>query len=212
MKQIRLLILGASLLLSLTACGAPAPSPSAAGSDAPEASAQSSAAVTPAAVYAFGDSVTTEDGYFTFTPVFEGFAEELANWPDENYLTPEGQSVGSNPFQAEDEKIMMWFSGTVEYIGDSTTDETFSYGFQVIYDTDYVFDYDPYDCGYSLEPDSSEWETGDGNTMVFEPLSAKKTRYLRFCIEVPEQLASDSGADLSVVFTIEGTEYSYQIR
>ena len=32
-----------------------------------------------ARVYTFGETITTENGLFTFTPVFEGFAEELAN-------------------------------------------------------------------------------------------------------------------------------------
>ena len=160
-------------------------------------------------MYTFGETITTENGLFTFTPVFEGFAEELANWPDEHYLTPEGEMVGNNPFHSTEEKTLMWFSGTVAYIGDSTTDETFSFSYQILYDENYTFD-ERLATGYTTDL-ADDW-TRDATTMTFEPLSEKKTRIVRFCSLVPRQLESESGKSLAVIFTIGGTEYPFQIR
>ena len=137
----------------------------------------------------------------------------MGNWPDENYLTPDGKAVGSNPFKAEEEKTIMWFSADVEYIGDSTENETFSYAFTVVYDGDYEFASDPYDCSYTEDPAGGEWEQSSNSTaMTFEPLSSKTTRLARFCIEVPQQLETDAAAPLQVIFTLNGAEYVYQIR
>ena len=112
MKRITALSAALALALSLTACGGPAAPSSQSEDPAPGSQGET--------VRAFGDTVTTEDGLFTFTPTFGGFAPEVGNWPDENYLTPDGTAVDSNPFKAEEEKTIMWFSADVEYIGDST--------------------------------------------------------------------------------------------
>ena len=112
--------------------------------------------------------------------------------------------MGSNPFKAEEEKTIMWFSADVEYIGDSTENETFSYAFTVVYDGDYEFTSDPYNCSYTEDPAGGEWEQGsDSTTMTFEPLSSKTTRLARFCIEVPQQLETDTEAPLQVIFTAQ---------
>ena len=205
MKRITALSAALALALSLTACGGPAAPSSQSEDPAPGSQGET--------VRVFGDTVTTEDDLFTFTPTFGGFAPEVGNWPDENYLTPDGTAVGSNPFKAEEEKTIMWFSADVEYIGDSTENETFSYAFTVVYDGDYEFASDPYNCSYTEDPAGGEWDQGsDSTTMTFEPLSSKTTRLARLCIEVPQQLETDTAAPLQVIFTLNGAEYAYQIR
>jgi len=240
MKKLLALILAAALALSLVACGGGSgagdtntpsggngdtntpstPStgnedttstdtPSGGGEDStPDETTPTEEPTNDVQTLSFGDSITTE--LFEFTPVFEGFADELANWPDENYMTPDGKISGSNPFKAGEEKTLMWFSGTVNYIGNSTTNETFTYAYKVIYDNDYVFDFDDYDTGYTVDLENVDWKYS--NSMTFEPLSSKTTRYVRFNIEVPKQVETNTDKGLTVVFMIGGNEYSYNIR
>ncbi len=180
--------------------------------------------VTPAKTYSFGESVETD--MLRFTPKLEGFSKEVGNWPDKNYLTPNGKSAGSNPFKADDEKTMMYFSGTFEFIGKSTKTEEFEYNYTVIYANDYEFKSHKYGgshdytCGWgmAMELASNDWghnesnsTVGDG-TMKFEALSSKKTRYVRFCIEVPEVLSTDESSPLQVIFTFDGNEFVYNVR
>ena len=60
-------------------------------------------------IYHFGDTVSVSDGMFEFTPVFEGFTAKLANWPDKDFMTPDGQFSGQTPYEASEEKVMMYF-------------------------------------------------------------------------------------------------------
>ena len=39
----------------------------------------------------FGETIKTE--MFEFTPSFEGFAKNISNWPDKDYLTPKGKNM-----------------------------------------------------------------------------------------------------------------------
>lgn len=178
----------------------------------------------PATIYSFGESV--ESDMLRFTPKFEGFHKEVGNWPDKNYLTPNGKSAGSNPFKASDEKIMMTFSGTFEFIGKSSRTENFEYTYSVIYANDYEFkshEYGgshDYTCGWGMAMDaaSNDWNRNENNgsvgngKMKFEALSAKKTRYVRFCIEVPEILATDESSPIQVIFNFDGNSYVFNIR
>ena len=169
----------------------------------------------------FGESVTTD--LFRFTPSFDGFADEVANWPDENYLTPNGKMAGSNPFKADDGKVMMYFSATVDYIGNSKTNESFSLWYRVDFDNGYIFDgkhdynSNPFDSeearyttGWGNSTDNKEWDYS--NSMTFAPLSSVKKRYVRFAIEVPSVLQTETGKSLIVIFTIDGKQYTYKIR
>lgn len=229
MKKLLALMLAAALALSLVACGGGGETgdrdtPSTGNGDTTSTDTPSGgedstpptdAETTPpeeeptndVQTLSFGDAITTE--YFEFTPAFGGFTDEVANWPDENYLTPDGTFYGANPFKANEEKTMMWFSGTVNYLGGSTSNETFTYDYKIIYDNDYEFDIKEGE-GYTKDIASGKW--GDGYSMTFEPLSSNTTRYVRFCIEVPEQLEINTDKTLSVIFIIDDNEYIYNIR
>lgn len=169
----------------------------------------------------FGDAIETE--MFKFTPSFDGFAKEVANWPDENYLTPNGKIAGINPFKAANGKVMMYFSGMVEYIGNSKQNETFTIQYIVDYDDGYVFDgnndYNAtafqseearYHTAWANSADKKDWD--HDNKMTFAPLSSVTKRFVRFAIEVPEALKSATDKPLKVVFSIEGVEYCFIIR
>ncbi len=222
MKKLLALMLAAALALSLVACGGGGagdnntpntPSTPGGGGDS---TSQVDTETTPpeeeptndVQTLSFGEPITTE--LFEFTPTFEGFAEELGNWPDQNFMTPDGQISGNNPYKAGDEKTLMWFSGIVNYLGGATTDAVFEYSFKVIYNNDYVFEGDSFDTGYTTDLEAGKWEYG--NSMTFEPLSSKTTRHVRFNIEVPELLETDTDKGLTVVFSIGANEYTYNIR
>lgn len=195
MKRIIALLLALMMCLTLCACGE--------GGNGGEPSS-----------YNFGDSITTESGMFVFTPAFDGFARALNNWGNENYLLPQGKTkdleASDNPYFAEEGKTMMYFSATVEYVGDSKENESFDFSFKVDYDG-YVFDSTNSDTisakGYSL--DQMSWDIGSSATAEFEPLSSDTTRYIRFCIEVPEQVENDTEKQTSVIFTIGEKEYTF---
>lgn len=189
-----------------------------------EATTVATEAPKPATIYSFGESV--ESNMLRFTPKFEGFYEEVGNWPDKNYLTPNGKAAGSNPFKASDEKIMMTFSGIFEFIGKSTKTENFEYTYSIVYANDYEFkshEYggsNDYTCGWGMAMDaaSTDWSHNESNgtvgngKMKFEALSAKKTRYVRFCIEVPTVLATDESSPIQVVFNFDGNSYVFSLR
>lgn len=239
MKKLLALMLATALALSLAACGGDSgagdnntPStgngdttstdtPSGGGEDNSTPPANDGT-TNDAQTLSFGDTVTTE--HFEFTPVFEGFANEVANWPDENYLTPDGEFYGDNPFKASEEKTLMWFSGTVNYIGGATSNEAFTFNYKIIYDNDYEFTWNRDGCqdAYTDDIESGEWERENGRFMEFEPLSSKTVRHIRFYIEVPKQIEENTDKGLSVVFNItifdgngnekETNEYIYKMK
>ena len=165
-------------------------------------------------IYHFGDTVSVSDGMFEFTPVFEGFTAKLANWPDKDFMTPDGQFSGQTPYEASEEKVMMYFSGTINYVGESKENELFGYNFTVDYKNGYLFDFAGGEawnsgkgyhsgCGITSNIESGDWNYK--NMATFEPLSSNKTRYVRFCIEVPNQLEADSG-NVIITFHINGED------
>ncbi len=217
MKRMLALMLAVILALSVTACGGSAnvaPSqPSTDVQDTPPIS--DSPTVEPSAVqpepepeiYTFGDSITSPSGLFVFTPSFDGFADAVANFPDENYMRPNGQGVDedNNPYVADEGKVMMYYSAKLEYVGDSKENETFDFTFKVDFDDGYVFDGGHNGVRYSK--DEQEW--GTSSSVVFEPLNSDTTRYTRFCIEVPNALETDFEKQTLTVFTIEGEDFTF---
>ena len=198
MKKMFSLLLAFVMCLSLCACGAD--------KDAPEANKGEEPAATEAqTVYTMGD--TASNGMFEFTPVFEGFTDEVANWPDQDYLTPEGKISGSNPFKAGDEKVIMYFSASVKFVGESKSNETFWYDFTVDYDNGYLFDFNEnYNCGVKA---GDKWNYS--NKITFEPLSSAKEGYVRFCIEVPEQLEADP-ENIVINFNVCGSTFQFRLK
>lgn len=155
-------------------------------------------------VYTMGDTVS--NGMFEFTPTFEGFTDEVANWPDQDYMTPNGQISGNNPFKASNEKVIMYFSGNVKYVGNSKSNETFWYDFTVDYDNGYLFEFNEnYNCGVKA---GDSWNYT--NMITFEPLSSAKEGYVRFCIEVPQQLEADP-ENIVIDFNICGSTFRYRL-
>ena len=224
MKNALSLLLALVMCLSLCACGGetqPEAQPTAAPEDAASAAEEitsaeegidpaeaDSAPAAEATVYQFGDSITSPSGMFVFTPQFHGFAAALANWPDANYLTPDGKGVdeSNNPFVADEGHVMMYFSGVVEYIGDSKETETFSFAYQLDYDHGYLFD-GPSGVRYSS--DEEDWDTNEYAS--FEPLSSNTVRYVRFCLEVPEALESDVEKETILTIKIEGEPFVFNV-
>ncbi|MDO4651035.1 MAG: hypothetical protein Q4B26_20550 [Eubacteriales bacterium] len=168
-------------------------------------------------IYHFGETVTTGDGMFEFTPVFEGFADKLANWPDSDYLTPDGQFSGQTPYEAADEKVMMYFSGTIEYVGESKQNESFAYDFTIDYDDGYIFEFANGEafnrgngyhsgCGMIVDPEEDDWKYT--NIAAFEPLSSSTTRQVRFCIEVPYQIEENIEKTI-ITFHLNGEDHIF---
>lgn len=206
MKKITALLLALATLLALTACGGGGKSADPAGS--PEGGQESSPAPeaeSQAQLYQFGQSITSPSGKFVFTPVFEGFAASLSNVRGEHYLLPEGDGLddANNPYKAEEGKVMMYYSATVEYVGDSKENETFSYTFRVDYDDGYTFEHAVDSCYYGEDPTS--WDLGP----TFEPLGGDAVRHTRFCVEVPDILEQDTDKQTLTIFTIEGEDFPF---
>lgn len=194
MKKAVSLILALMMLLTLCACGAE-------GGTSAQGTANKDE-------YQFGESITSPSGMFVFTPEFDGFAAAVANYPDENYLRPEGRGVdeSNNPYVAEDGKVMMYCSAKVEYVGGSKEDETFRFSAKLDYDGSYTFDAD----GIRYSRDEEDWDAGYDSTS-FEPLSTDTVRYVRFCFEVPEVVSQDYEKRTVTVITIEDQDYTFPV-
>lgn len=167
-------------------------------------------------VYSFGENIETDT--FKFAPKFEGFVAQAANWPNKDYLTPDGKVLEPNPYKADDGNVMMLFSGTIELVGESKNLEEFSYNVRIIHDEKNVYELNlnkmdansTCAAGVSFDLESDSWEQNVMKT-EFDPLSSYTTRYVRFVREVPAELENDDKS-LQVVFIIEGNEYAYEIR
>lgn len=209
MKKWIALFLAAILCMSLAACGGnETTSTDTPGSDTNTTVQTKPAVEEPEKIYSFGDSITTPSGMFIFTPMFDGFASAVANWPDENYLHPDGRGVdeSDNPFVADDGKVMMYYSAQVEYIGDSKSDESFSFSAKLDYDNGYVFNAE----GMRYSSDGKDWNSGYEATS-FEPLSSDTVRTVRFCIEVPEVIETDFEKRTITIISIEGEDYTFLV-
>lgn len=208
MKKIIALVLALALCLSLCACGGSNDVPKSNKNEEPTVVVEEPV-VEPAeteaqTVYTMGDTVS--NGMFEFTPTFEGFTDEVANWPDQDFLTPNGQISGNNPFKASSEKVIMYFSGNVKYVGNSKSNETFWYDFTVDYADGYLFEFNEgYNCGVKA---GDSWNYS--NKITFEPLSSVKEGYVRFCIEVPAQLETDN-ENIVIDFNICGSTFQYRL-
>lgn len=212
MKKVLSLILALVFCLSLCACGSSQSEKEPSSTDTvPKSSSTVPAAsdttdaTTDEAVHTMGETVSTE--MFEFTPSFGGFADEVANWPDENFMTLAGKISGNNPFKADEDKVIMYFSADVKYIGNSKSNETFSYDFTIDYADGYIFEFNErYDCGVKND---DGWDYS--NEITFEPLSSVKDGFVRFCIEVPSQLESDP-ENILIIFNIDGNDYKFRLR
>ena len=166
--------------------------------------------------YSFGESIELNN--FKFTPKFEGFVSQVANWPNKDYLTPDGKVLEPNPYKADDGNVMMYFTGTIEHIGQSQNLEEFTYDVRIVHNEKnvYEFDLEKMDVnsacatGISFDLESDSWEQNVKKT-EFDPLSSYATRYARFVREVPAEVENDDKS-LQVVFNINGNEYIYVIR
>ena len=115
---------------------------------------------------------------------------------------------------------MMYFSGTINYVGESKQNESFGYNFTIDYDDGYLFEFAGgdawnsglgYHSGAGIVEDPDNIQTGDWEydcSATFEPLSSKKSRYVRFCIEVPNQLEADS-ENILITFHLNGEDFIY---
>lgn len=208
MKKRISLMLAVVLCLTLAACGA---------SDAVEETAAPPAEAvetTPPEevlpeekIYTLGEVIETD--LFRITPAFTGYAYELANWPDENYMTPAGDFSGESPYSAGEGKTAMYGEILVEYIGNEKTDVGLTMDISVNYDDGYLFEGADVDMGNCISLDGS-WDY-DGQ-MSFEPLSDATTRILRYCVEVPEQVEANADKSLLVTFFVNDEAFVYDFR
>jgi len=211
-KRILSLFLALVMGLSLCACGdEEAPKTTAAQPVTTEATqAPTTEATEPApeaVVYKLGDVIETEQ--FKITPSFTGYAKAVANWPDENYLTPAGKmdNADKNPYAAGEGKVQMYGQMEIEYIGNEKQNVSLEIGLSVNYDDGYVFE--GVDMGHCLSLDE-DWDYDE--TMTFEPLSSFNTRILRYCIEVPEQVETNRDKSLLVTILVNDEAYVYDFR
>lgn len=195
MKKVLPLILALVMCLSLCACGS-------SNSDSPETTEAPTAEVT---IYKLGDVIETE--LFRITPYFTGYAKELANWPDENYMTPAGKISGTTPYAAGDEKTVMYGQIDVEYIGNEKSNVPLKINISVDYDNGYIFD--AVHIGNCVSVDG-DWEYN--GEMSFEPLSSSTTRVVRYCVEVPEQVESAADKSLLVTIFVNDEAFVYDFR
>ena len=203
MKKALSLLLALVMCLSLCACGG--------GSDTPKTSeAPTTEATKPIAeetIYKLGDVIETN--LFKITPAFTGYAKELANWPDENYMTPAGKISGTTPYAAGEEKTVMYGQIDVEYIGNEKSNVPLKISISVDYDNGYIFDGSAVHIGNCVSVDG-DWEYN--GEMSFEPLSSSTTRVVRYCVEVPEQVESAADKSLLVTIFVNDEAFVYDFR
>lgn len=208
MKKTISLLLALALCLSLCACGGGNGSADTPSTEATQ-SATTEATEPPVeeTVYKLGDVIETD--LFKITPSFTGYAYELANWPDENYMTPAGKFSGDSPYSADEGKTSMYGEIQIEYIGNEKNDVTLGIGISANYDDGYMFEGADVHMGYCVSLDG-DWQY-DGQ-MTFEPLSDATTRILRYCVEVPEQVEANTDKSLLVTFFVNGEPFVYDFR
>lgn len=158
-------------------------------------------------IYTLGDVIETS--LFKITPSFTGYAYELANWPDENYMTPAGDFSGSSPYSADEGKTEMYGEIQIEYIGNEKSDVELTVDISANYDDGYMFEGQDVHTGYCFSLDG-DWKYDE--RMTFEPLSDATTRIMRYCIEVPEQVETNTDKSLLVTFTVNDESFVYDFR
>ena len=210
MKRILTILLTLVLSVGLCACGDSNTPPEVTEAAELAVPTETEATQSPAAeevVYKLGDVIETE--LFKITPYFTGYAKELANWPDENFMTPAGKFSGSSPYNADEEKTAIYGEVQIEYIGNEKTDVSLNIDISVNYDDGYIFEGADVDMGNCVSVDG-DWQY-DGE-MTFEPLSSSITRILRYCVQVPEQVEANTDKSLQVTFLVNGEAYIYDFR
>jgi len=210
MKKTISLLLALALCLSLCACGGDNDVPE---TEAPVAEA-TEAPITevpeePAAetIYTLGDVIETD--LFQITPSFTGYAFELANWPDENFMTPAGKFSGTSAYSASEGKTAMYGEVQIAYIGNEKSDVSLNLGISVDYDNGYIFQGADVDMGNCVSIDG-DWQYN--GQMTFEPLSDHNTRILRYCVEVPQQVETNADKSLLVTFSVNGEPFVFDFR
>lgn len=172
-------------------------------------------------IYEMGDTVTVND-MFTFTPELIGYGDVLYKdgYDNELKFTPipdadkSDITYKSGYIVASDEHKYMCFSAVLEYTGDSKTDEKFYINkCTVDYDNGYLFDLDLLHFRASSDLENDNWTSGwvDGS-VTFEPLSSKNTRYVRFYIEVADQVETETDKPVLVTLYLNGEEFVYKVR
>ncbi len=213
MKKAIALFLTLIMCLTLCACGEGNNSTIQDGTEPPPATEAPTEAPTETeapveeTLYKLGDVIETD--LFKITPSFTGYAHELANWPDENYMTPAGKFSGNSPYNADEGKVEIYGEVQIEYIGNEKSDVSLDIGISANYDDGYMFDGADVHMGYCTSLDG-DWKY-DG-VMSFEPLSESTTRILRYCIEVPEQVEMNVDRPLFVTFSVNGEAFIYDFR
>lgn len=205
MKKTVCFILAAAMVFSVAACGSSKADSSANGK-----------------VYHFGDTATVGDD-FEFTPEFGGCSKKLADWADEGFLTPDGSYTEDAVYEAGAGNTLMYFSGTVNYIGTSEENAYFGYDFSVTYDEGYVIEFAggeasnkgySYYSGCGMTTGSNNISLGDWSTVniaVFTPESDNTSRYIRFFVEVPEALEAEP-EKVFVIFHINGEDKKFSLN
>lgn len=197
MKKTLSLLLVFALCLALCACG---------GNDTP-ATTEATEPPVEETVYKLGETIETD--LFKITPVFTGYSYALSNIGDETYLTRITKRESSNPYATDEGKTQIYGEIQVEYIGSEKTDVSLSIAISANYDDGYVFEGDDVAAGHCVTPGNS-WNSY--GPMVFEPLSDSNTRIMRFCIEVPEQVETNTDKSLLVTFFVNGEPFVYDFR
>ena len=181
MKRLLAIMLTLVLCLSLCSCG---------GKEEAESTTETSVENTK--IYNVGETITTEQVEFTILKF--GFYNCLSNFGDESFLTPIEENdedaelyyVDDNPFNVDDEHIMLQFEYEYKNIGKEKFNEIDTFSLE--YSDGYVFD----DVeGTGQAKDGSFCGLGD-----IEPLSDKV--YARAEVKLPKEVMENESEPIII--------------
>jgi hypothetical protein len=156
-------------------------------------------------IYTPGDVIETD--LFKITPSFTGYAYELDCYYDEDVMTPFGTMDDDGAFNAREGKVEIYGEIQIEYIGNEKSDVSLDMGISVDFDDGYI-----YECSNMVFCKSVDGDWSSNFPIKFEPLSSETTRILRYCIEVPEQVETDTDKSLLTTITVNGEPYVFDFR
>lgn len=200
MKKILAVLLAAIMCLSLCACGANNDTTKTSANETTEQVKEENK------IYKLGDAIETK--LFRITPAFTGYARYLSNVQNETYLTFTGSTV-NNPYVAEDGKVNLFGEMAVEYVGTEKSNVSLEVDISVDFDNGYIYSTDELgsaiDC--TISPDKDDWDS----SIVFEPFGETKG-LVRYCIQAPEQVESESEKPLIATITVNGEKFLFDFR
>lgn len=233
MKKAITILLAATLMLSMAACGGGNDSnnkPISGENDTPTTQEDvKNASNTTSDIQELTIGETKAIGDFEFTLTRFEFAEAVTNSSfktgegatDENYLLPTDVRTDDNIHVASDKTILLSYSYNLEYTGKEEIDFDVFLLPKVFYN-DFVFattgiedsiSFTGSECSISVE--SGKWDAGSSGARGTNRLlnSFNNSNFeIRAYVRVPRELMDNTDIPLSVSFELEGNELLYIVR